>query len=1475
MFGNNLMTCPDTIADCAATRSGTTNKNNNGFKMVHLDVDGAAFPTYSSSSAEVILPPDSEVRWAGLYWGGRLGTGAGGTPAIGNGTQMKLRAPGDADYRTITATRPLFGPSSTSDRAYQAFADVTSIVQQTGPGEFTGADVPAATGEDRYAGWSLVVVYRSPSLPLRNLTVFDGLADVGQNDPQSITISGFQTPVSGPVNVRLGMVAYEGDKGSSGDRAVLDGTQLATSLSQGTNFFNSTNDDNGTLVTQRTPADRNMLGFDIKNFDAPGILANSASSARIDLASTSERYFPGVVTTAIDVFAPDFSPSTKSVTNLTGGTPARVGDRLRYTVTFQNAGQDPAVNTSIADPIPAGTTYVAGSLVVPPGVTGNFDPGTNTVRVSPGDFPVGRSTTFTFDVDVNAAAASTDVANRATITYDGATLTELQDLTFSTRAATIPVVASADLSVTKVNDPATVVAGTVVTSTITVSNAGPNAATNVVVADQLPGGAGGVTATAPGTCIVNSVVLSCQVGTIAAGATATITVRTSVPPDSTLSSVTDVATVASPTSDPDPSNNVSSASSGVERSADLSITKSASPSTVTPGGAVTFTITVANAGPSTATSVAITDLALDPRVVLTGASTPAGPCPVVAASTRCNVADIPPGGTVVMTVEGIVAPGTPAGAQLTDVANVSTATPDTGSAPNSATASIMSGAAVSNLAITKTATAPNPLVAGSGQVRYTIDVVNNGPSEADPVTVRDVLPDGFVVVNATSDRGTCTTTPAPTGDDIECNLGRLTAPFSGAPGARARITIAAEVPADVAPGTYDNTATVEAPSAPIITSGSAPVTVQGLADLLVVKSFPTGTTDPDLVPGQPKTYRIRVTNTGPSVAANTIVDDALPVGLTPTGTTPFRVVSITPDPGGPGLACGPTTCNLGDLPPNTTVELELDVLVGSGLVIPADGVTNTATVTSDTPDPSVLDNTSTFTVAGEAQADISIRKIGPSPDRSPYPADQPVAGLNTSYILEIVNYGPSDAPDMVVTDVLPPGVHFVRAFEPVFPVDFTYENLCSSDGGNPETLTCDFRNIDGVPPDFAFPAFVGTNVGIEVSIDATVPDGTLLSNTASISTSAIDNNPGNNSSTATVSVRAVANLRVEKLVVEMDAGGNPILPPVDRAADPLTVAPGHAVSFGLVVTNDGPSAATDVQVFDAFPLEGGNFPVGDCEFLNQETVCRYTNPLTGDALLPGATFGTQLISLPDPNTPLGVYTNTARASTSTEESNDADNIDTRDIRIGDPVADLIIDKTCAHQPDRGRRHVHLPDRGASRPHRPRHVHPPAQLERRGRRDHRHVARRARAHLGHVLARDLLVRRTGRHLPARHPRVVDHPRPGDTGARDDLRHRRTRRPTERGLRHRQHGSRHDLHRPTRRRRQHLVDRRHAADPQQRPAHHQDRRLPHRRRRLEHVVHDQRDQPRTVRRHRRRGDRPPPAATPVRSRRVRSVVRPRQR
>ncbi len=507
-------------------------------------------------------------------------------------------------------------------------------------------------------------------------------------------------------------------------------------------------------------------------------------------------------------------------------------------------------------------------------------------------------------------------------------------------------------------------------------------------------------------------------------------------------------------------------------------------------------------------------------------------------------------------------------------------------------------------------------------------------------------------------------TAASTGDTVACGPGALTAPFAGAPGGRARVTITAQVPAAVPAGTYGNTAAVQAPGAPPVASNDAPVAVTAVANVSVIKAFPQAAPDVEITPGQTETYRIRVVDGGPSVATDTVVADTLPAGLTPTA---WRATVTPAGASTPSCDVATVKCELGDLPPGTTVELELDVFVDPGLVIdPAVGVANTVTATTASTDPNLADNTSTFTASGGAQADVSIRKLPPGPDREIFPVPAPVAGTNTSYIYEAINFGPSEAPNVVITDVLPPGTSFVRAFEPTLP-DLAYD-FCTGDGGDPETVTCVFP--------FDFPASVGTHLGIEVAVDPTVADGSVLTNTAGITSDADDGNTGNNTSTAVVSVRAVANLRLEKLVVEMDAGGNPILPPVPESADPLGLPPGRAVSFGLLVTNDGPSAAADVQVIDTVPFEGGNFPVGTCEFLTGDVVCSKTD----GPLLPGDQFFTQLISLPVPETPQGVYTNTARVTTSTDETTLADNVDSRDVEIVDPVTDLIIDKTSLSTP---------------------------------------------------------------------------------------------------------------------------------------------------------------------------------------------------
>ena len=399
------------------------------------------------------------------------------------------------------------------------------------------------------------------------------------------------------------------------------------------------------------------------------------------------------------------------------------------------------------------------------------------------------------------------------------------------------------------------------------------------------------------------------------------------------------------------------------------------------------------------------------------------------------------------------------------------------------------------------------------------------------------------------------------------------------------------------------------------------------------------------------------------------------------------------------------------------VELELDVDLPDDFEVPAEGVVNTARVTSATADPNAADNQSSFTAGGPPSADVSVRKIPP--------AEQPVAGGNASYVLEIVNFGPSAAPALVITDVLPPGTSFVRYFDPTG-ADVP-PGLCESDGADPATVTCDFGQF--TDPIGGFPAFVGTRIGIEIAIDATTANGTLLENTATISADLPDPNEGNNTSTAVVSVRTEVNLRIEKLVVEMDAGGD-IVGEVPEDADPLGVPPGHAVSFGLVVTNDGPSAASDVQIIDAVPWIGGNFPVGDCDFLTGDIVCNKP----GGPLGPGEQFGIQLITLPGPR----------HTSGRLHQHGPGDHVVDRDQpgrQLRQPDRG---DRRPGRGPDRrqagpdrpagGRRHVLVPDRRPCRSDLHRGPGAAAQLQRRGRGGDRCAAGRSGGDRHHVLAR---------------------------------------------------------------------------------------------------------------------------------------------
>src|SRR5207302_658585 len=124
---------------------------------------------------------------------------------------------------------------------------------------------------------------------------------------------------------------------------------------------------------------------------------------------------------------------------------------------------------------------------------------------------------------------------------------------------------SVDLAITKTG-PATATTGGPIAYALGATNNGPDAATGATVTDTLPAGVGFVSATSSqGTCTNASGTVTCGVGSLASGATASITINATAP--ATAGTIVNTATIGGNEPDPTPTNNTASASTQVSAAA--------------------------------------------------------------------------------------------------------------------------------------------------------------------------------------------------------------------------------------------------------------------------------------------------------------------------------------------------------------------------------------------------------------------------------------------------------------------------------------------------------------------------------------------------------------------------------------------------------------------------------------------------------------------------------------------------------------------------------------------------------------------------------------------------------------------------------------------------------------------------------------------------------------------------------------------
>jgi uncharacterized repeat protein (TIGR01451 family)/CSLREA domain-containing protein len=189
-----------------------------------------------------------------------------------------------------------------------------------------------------------------------------------------------------------------------------------------------------------------------------------------------------------------------------------------------------------------------------------LQPGDYTTTAGTANFAAG-ATTATFNVPI-----TNDAVFEATETFNVTLSSPSADATLgapSTAAVTITDddLALADLAITKsVAGAGPFISGTPITFNIAVSNAGPNSATSVTVTDVLPAGATFNTATpSQGSCS-GTTTITCTLGTIVNGGSATIAL--SVTP-TTTGPLSNTATVTTASSDTNPANNAATSNVNV------------------------------------------------------------------------------------------------------------------------------------------------------------------------------------------------------------------------------------------------------------------------------------------------------------------------------------------------------------------------------------------------------------------------------------------------------------------------------------------------------------------------------------------------------------------------------------------------------------------------------------------------------------------------------------------------------------------------------------------------------------------------------------------------------------------------------------------------------------------------------------------------------------------------------------------------
>jgi uncharacterized repeat protein (TIGR01451 family) len=268
--------------------------------------------------------------------------------------------------------------------------------------------------------------------------------------------------------------------------------------------------------------------------------------------------------------------------------------------------------------------------------------------------------------------------------------------------------------------------------------------------------------------------------------------------------------------------------------------------------------------------------------------------------------------------------------------------------------------------------------------------------------------------------------------------------------------------------------------------GAQPAT----ADVSVIK---VDSPDP-VAAGANLTYTIIIVNEGPSAAQGVTLLDTVPAGTT------FVSVSQTM---GPAFSCttpavggtGQVTCQIATLANAAVVMFTVVVHVDPTAAV-GSSIGNLAQVFAGNDTDQGNNTALALTAVAEAQADVAVTKSD-----APDPV---VAGADLTYTINVTNIGPSDAQTVGFSDTVPTDTTFVSLSQtgPAF--------TCTTPPvGGTGAITCTIATLAlGASASFT----------VVVRVDPTAAVGSVITNTATVTTTTTDPNADNNTATATTTV---------------------------------------------------------------------------------------------------------------------------------------------------------------------------------------------------------------------------------------------------------------------------------------------------------------------------------------------------------------------